>query len=114
FEAAGDVTSIKNRLHPIDVGFDLRTLGMSAEVHCTDGEDMRASYADEDGNRRVVQGPRREVIARLREVGYDVQPVIHYRLSDGIYGYDEGDILVDETGCRSRAVRTGAGIQLEA
>jgi len=38
----------------------------------------------------------------------------HYRSEDGISGYEEGDLLVDDTtGEHSRVVRTGTGLQLE-
>lgn len=114
FESASDVTAITNRLHPLDVGFDLRGEGVVAQIDCdADESELRVSYATRSGERRVVSGPRREVIAHLRSAGYSVQPVIHWRQEHGVYGYDEGDILVDEAGARLRAVRTGAGIQLE-
>ncbi len=37
-----------------------------------------------------------------------------YRAEDGILGYEAGDVLICDDGTRARAVRTGAGIQLEA
>jgi len=112
FDQAADVTSISVRLHPLDVGFDLRAEGIVCEIDCS-GPELRASYSDERGERRIVSGASREVIARLRAVGYKVQPIIHWRQQEGVSGYQVGDILVDETGARMRAVRTGAGIQLE-
>lgn len=113
FAAAADIGSIQNRIHPLDVGFDLRVQGLAAEIVCEAGAELRVSYADRLGDRRVVAGDRREVIAHLRSVGYAVQPVIHWHTGTGVYGYDDGDLLVDEAGNRVRAVRTGAGIQLE-
>lgn len=112
FDRATDVTSIAVRLHPLDVGFDLRAECITTVVDCT-GPSLRVSYADRRGERRVMSGPRRAVIQRLRDLGYSVQPVIHYRREDGVSGYESGDILVDETGARVRAVRTGHGVQLE-
>ncbi len=39
---------------------------------------------------------------------------IHYRGSEGVCGYQAGDILIDdETGQRLLAVKTGHGVQLE-
>jgi hypothetical protein len=38
---------------------------------------------------------------------------IHYRASEGVYGYREGDVLVcDDTGDRFRVVRDGRGLCL--
>lgn len=71
FDDAGDVRSIRWRLHPLDVGFDLRAERMTVSLE--DDIYPRVSYA-EDGARRVIAGPRALVIARLRAAGYEVAP----------------------------------------
>lgn len=70
FDAASDVTSIRYRLHPLDVGFDLRGEGITTKI----GPEpvLRASYADRAGERRVIEGPREAVIEHLRRVGYRI------------------------------------------
>ncbi len=71
FEAAPDVGSIEHRLAPLDVGFDLRAQGgMAIDLGCE--ERLRVSYADERGERRVMSGPRAEVVARLEGLGFRV------------------------------------------
>ena len=67
FSDARDVTSIRYRLAPIDVGFDLRE-GVRLEV--ARAETMRASYATRAGDVRVIEGPQSEVLRRLRGHGY--------------------------------------------
>lgn len=47
FDQATDVTSIAIRLHPLDVGFDLRGERMTAEIACEAGSDLRAPTYDE-------------------------------------------------------------------
>lgn len=73
FEKARDVGNITLRLHPLDVGYDLRAEGMSIAqpAGAPDGT-LRASYAARDGERRVVEGPYRQVIAWLRGAGYAI------------------------------------------
>lgn len=70
FEAAHDVAGIGLRLHPLDVGFDLRTGG--AQIVIDDSPTLRASYATRSGERRVVEGSRADVIHHLRAHGYTV------------------------------------------
>lgn len=61
--------AIPLRLHPIDVGFDLRDHDMA--VGMSDATDpLLVSYPDERGERRVMQGPREAVLSRLRELGF--------------------------------------------
>lgn len=67
----GSVSAIRCRLAPIDVGFDLRALGISVTVE--QAPTMIASYARrKDGERRVIEGPTAEVVARLRKEGYHI------------------------------------------
>jgi hypothetical protein len=68
FSVARDVISIRYRLHPLDVGFDLRSAGVAVEI----GEEpvLRVSYPSAKGERYVVEGPREEVLARLRKFGF--------------------------------------------
>lgn len=70
FEDARDVSSISYRLHPLDVGFSLVTERMPVSILDSGDPELRASYAAKDGSRRVLSGPRKDVIARLRAVGY--------------------------------------------
>lgn len=72
FESAHNVDEITYRLHPIDVGFDLRTAGMLVEIEA--GDDLlRVSYPDRDGDRRVMEGPQPEVLRRLRALGFEFE-----------------------------------------
>jgi hypothetical protein len=73
FENATDVTSIRYRLHPLDVGFDLRRAGHVVEIG--DEPQLRVSYPAEDGERRVIDGPRQLVVARLRKLGFTIRLV---------------------------------------
>jgi hypothetical protein len=70
FDDADDVCSIRYRLHPIDVGFDLREIGHVVDL----GEDdpLRVSYPNEEGHRRVLWSPRAAVAERLRALGFKV------------------------------------------
>ena len=70
FALATDVTSIRYRLHPLDVGFDLRRKEMPVVI---DDDPLRVSYADRHGDRRVMSGPRAAIVARLEELGYRVR-----------------------------------------
>lgn len=69
FDEAVSVTSIGMRLAPIDVGFDLRSEGMAIKADSS-AATIRASYATRRGERRVVSGPRADVLAHLRRQGY--------------------------------------------
>ena len=69
FDAAGDVGSIRYRLHPLDVGFDLRAQGMPIAIDAAD-DPIRVSYPDADRERRVMSGPQVDVLARLRKLGF--------------------------------------------
>ena len=69
FEDAHDVRSIRYRLAPIDVGFDLRVQDMLVLVDPED-DPLRVSYEDNDGERYVIEGPQAEVLEYLREAGY--------------------------------------------
>lgn len=69
FDEASDVTSIELRLHPIDVGFDLRSDDIEIEVPAS-AETLRVSYPARDGSRRVMSGPRAEVLRRLGLLGF--------------------------------------------
>ncbi len=71
FDDAADVRSIIYRLHPLDVGFDLRS--KRTVVQIDPGDPIRVSYPDERGARRVMAGPRGAVIARLRSLGFEVE-----------------------------------------
>lgn len=68
FAQARDVASIRYRLHPLDVGFDLRrrrvAVALSAEP------ELRVSYPARDGSRRVLSGPRAHVLQALRGLGF--------------------------------------------
>jgi len=70
FDAASDVHAIPYRLHPLDVGFNLRAESIAVQIDRA--EEVRVSYADRSGARRVVAGPLAEVVAWLRKVGYKV------------------------------------------
>ena len=73
FEDAANVGEIRYRLHPIDVGFDLRAESMAVDMG--DSEDaLRVSCADEGGARVVLTGSRDDVISELRRLGYEVKP----------------------------------------
>lgn len=74
FDRAVDVDQIELRLHPLDVGFDVRAHGMRVAV--LSGARLRASYPREDGERWVVEGPRAAVIARLEALGFAFVPVV--------------------------------------
>lgn len=69
FDDAVNVIGIKYRLHPIDVGFDLRAEDTPVAVSPTD-DPMRVSYPAADGSRRVMEGPQPAVVARLRKLGF--------------------------------------------
>lgn len=69
FDEAEDVTSIAYRLHPIDVGFDLRADDTAIAITRAD-DPIRVSYPARDGSRRVMTGPQRPVLARLRRLGF--------------------------------------------
>lgn len=69
FEDAADVGSIRYRLHPLDVGFELRGSGTAIKIAPNDVV-LRVSYADASGERRVMRGPREAVLYRLRRLGY--------------------------------------------
>jgi hypothetical protein len=68
FELALEVTSIRYRLHPLDVGFDLRE--SSARIVIGREPRLRVSYPARDGSRRVLEGPREAVLRRLRRLGF--------------------------------------------
>lgn len=70
FDDASDVGSIQYRLHPIDVGWDLRETGHVIQID--DAPMLRVSYPDAAGERRVMSGTRAEVVARLRALGFEV------------------------------------------
>lgn len=65
-----DVGSIRYRLHPIDVGFDLR----EHDMPCVIGAErrLRVSYPEHDGRQWVVEGPRESVIAYLTSLGFTI------------------------------------------
>ena len=69
FENAIDVQEIRYRLHPIDVGFDLRQNGMVVAIDAGD-DPLRVSYPDAGGARRVIEGPQRDVLRKLRARGF--------------------------------------------
>ncbi|MDL1863275.1 hypothetical protein FBR04_19930 [Betaproteobacteria bacterium PRO7] len=69
FDAAQDVRAIAYRLAPIDVGFDLRGEGIPVQVRAID-DPIRVSYADAQGQRRVIEGPQRDVLRALEAQGY--------------------------------------------
>ncbi len=72
FESGRDVESIKYRLAPLDVGFDLRVQGVAVEIDPAD-DPIRVSYSTAQGiagERRIAEGPRVEVLKRLRQAGY--------------------------------------------
>jgi hypothetical protein len=71
FDDATDVQAIRYRLHPGDVGFDLRAQRTPIVVERE--ESLRCSYPDEHGERRVMAGPFAAVVARLRALGFDVE-----------------------------------------
>lgn len=74
FEEASDVTAIPCRLHPLDVGFDLRAEGVAIALPA--GEVLRVSYADEGGERRVMSGPREAIRRRLQRLGYRLKETL--------------------------------------
>ena len=69
FDDTSDVGSIRYRLHPIDVGFDLREDGLAISIASSD-DPIRVSYPDRDGDRRVMAGPQGAVLERLRKLGF--------------------------------------------
>jgi hypothetical protein len=71
FTEATDVGSIAYRLHPIDVGFDLRAMAMPVSIRATD-DPLRVSYANKRGARQVCEGPQLAVVRVLRACGYRV------------------------------------------
>jgi hypothetical protein len=71
YDRAEDPQSIRYRLAPIDVGFDLRLQGMP--VTFARGDDpIRVSYAGRGGVLRVVSGAQDAVARHLRRHGYSV------------------------------------------
>lgn len=73
FEDATDVYDIRYRLHALDVGFELKGSGTAAAIEKE--PTLRVSYADRDGQRRVMEGPFESVVRRLRRLGYSVRVV---------------------------------------
>lgn len=71
FNDAKDVNSIGVRLHPIDVGFDLRKSNVTVQL--PDESEIRVSYPDKHGERRVMHGSRQFVKGRLEELGFTFQ-----------------------------------------
>lgn len=70
FDASARVGEIRYRLHPLDVGFDLRGERIATEVDVS-APTIRVSYARRrDGERRVIEGPTATVLALLRREGY--------------------------------------------
>ena len=69
FDDASDTNEIRYRLHPLDVGFDLRAQDIPAVIDASD-EPIRVSYAARNGERRVIEGPQVDVLQRLRAQGY--------------------------------------------
>jgi len=57
------------KLHPLDVGFDIRMHDMAASIDAAD-DPIRVSYASADGRRGVIEGPQAEVLEFLRALGY--------------------------------------------
>jgi hypothetical protein len=64
---SGPVSAIALRLHPLDVGYDLR--GEGTPVALPPGVTV-ASYARRNGRRYVVTGTPDAVAAELRAAGY--------------------------------------------
>lgn len=58
-----------------------------------------------------IEGSQRA--GRLNDLGL-MRPPVHYRTDDGVIGYREGDVLVNELGERTRVVRDGRGLALQA
>lgn len=73
FESTPDVGSIQYRLHPIDVGFDLREDDLT--VNFAYEPTLRVSYPDKQGGRRVMHGPINDVLERLEQLGFSVAVV---------------------------------------
>ena len=69
FEDATCVRDIRYRLHPLDVGFDLREQRMTVAIDASD-DPLRVSYPGKDGERRVLDGPQQDVLRRLRALGF--------------------------------------------
>lgn len=70
FDAAEDVSSIEVRLHPLDVGYEVKRSGMVVRIDET--PTLRVSYAARNGDRRVMEGPLDAVVGRLRKLGYKI------------------------------------------
>lgn len=69
FDEADSVYEIQFRLHPIDVGLNLKSTGMVIDT--SEAPDpLRASCADRRGVRVVLEGPREEVLKKLKSYGY--------------------------------------------
>lgn len=71
FDDALDVGSIRYRLHPLDVGWQLKGSGTPVVIDESEPS-LRVSYADRNGERRVMEGPRAAVTARLEKLGYEI------------------------------------------
>jgi hypothetical protein len=56
-------------LLPLDVGFDLKVLGMAVTLPDAVGE---VSYLDEDGNEAVASGSNAEIARQLILAGYKI------------------------------------------
>lgn len=69
FEDALSVRDIRYRVHPLDVGFDLREQGMVVAIDAAD-DPVRVSYPAKDGTRRVMEGPLQQVLRKLRARGF--------------------------------------------
>lgn len=67
FEDFADSNGIELRLAPIDVGFDIRTLGYETLIS---RDRTVASYADAEGKVLVVEGTAMEIVETLRASGY--------------------------------------------
>jgi hypothetical protein len=70
FESDPDPQSIVLRLHPLDVGFDLR--GRMAVELLDTAPEVRVSFAAKNGDRLVAKGPISMVAAVLTAAGYQV------------------------------------------
>lgn len=70
FDVVESPWDIQWRLHPLDVGFDLRTTGTMVTI--TREPTLSVSYPNETGDRRVMKGPFDAVVRRLRSLGFSI------------------------------------------
>jgi hypothetical protein len=64
-----DSQDIRYRLHPIDVGFDLRAQDCMIAIDPSD-DPIRVSFPGIHGERRILEGAQAEVLRALEGLGF--------------------------------------------